>query len=150
MSRRTPAPSRASSRPDTPDRRPRGAALRGLTTAGLLLSADIHLELWAEGFRHVRIVGSLFLLDAVAGLLIALAVLVGRHRAPVVAAVGFGVATLAAFWLSVTVGFLGVHETATGVPQVLAEVSEIVAAVCGGLVLVVERGSAARAPDVSR
>ena len=113
--------------------------LRGLTAAGLLLSADVHLVLFLEGYRDIDVVGALFALNAVAGLVLALLVLVWRHWLPLLGAVGFGVLTLVAFYLSTTVGFFGVNETVGGTQQVLAAVAEWVAVVAGTLALVVER-----------
>jgi hypothetical protein len=113
--------------------------LRGLTAAGLLLSADIHLVLFVEGYRDIEVVGALFALNAVAGLVLGLLVLVWRHWLPLLGAIGFGALTLVAFYLSTTVGFFGVNETVGGTQQVLAAVSEWVAVVGGTLALVVER-----------
>lgn len=113
--------------------------LRGLTAAGVLLSADVHLELWATGFGDIAVIGPLFLLNAAAGLVIAVAMLAWRHWLPALAAAGFGAATLAAFLLSMTGGGLfGVHETLTGTPQRLAAVAELVALVCGLALAAVE------------
>lgn len=121
-------------------RREGGAwTLRGVTAAGLLLSADIHLVLFVEGFRDLDVVGPLFLLNAVAGLVLGLLVLVWRHWLPLLGAVGFGTLTLLAFYLSATVGFFGVNETVGGTQQVLAAVSEWVAVVAGAGALAVER-----------
>lgn len=106
--------------------------LRALTAAGVLLSAGIHLELWAEGFRQITVVGPLFMLNAAGGLLIGVALLLWRHWLTAAAAAAFGVATLVAFLISATVGLFGVHESFSGVPQVMCLVAEIVAAVCGG------------------
>jgi hypothetical protein len=107
-------------------------AARGLAAAGVLLSADVHLDLWdLQRYRQIHIIGALFLLNVVAGLALGIAVLVWRHWLPSLAAAGFGAATLAAFWLSVTVGLFAFKEKATGSAQVLAEAAEIVAIVCG-------------------
>ncbi len=113
--------------------------LRGLTAAGLLLSADVHLVLFVEGYRDIAVVGPLFALNAVAGVVLGLLVLVWRHWLPLLGAVGFGALTLAAFYLSTTVGFFGVNETVGGTQQVVAAVSEWVVVVAGTLALVVER-----------
>ena len=112
--------------------------LRGLTAAGVLLSAVVHLELWAVGMGSVPVIGPAFLLNAVGGLVIAVAVLVWRHWLPLLAAVGFGVATLVAFVVSVTVGLFGVQEAATGTSQTLAAVAEVACVVFALAVLVVE------------
>jgi hypothetical protein len=112
---------------------------RGLTAAGVAVSAVVHLELWAAGMRFLDVVGPAFLLNAVGGLAIAVAVLFWRHWLPLLAAVGFGLSTLGAFVLSATVGFFGVHEMWSGVPQVLSAVSEVVAVVFGAAALLAER-----------
>ena len=105
---------------------------RGLAVAGVLLSADVHFDLWyADGFRDVDTIGPLFLLNAIAGLVIGLVLLCWRHWLPALAAAGFGAATLVAFYLSVTIGLFNFKEIATGEPQVLAEVAEYVAVVFG-------------------
>jgi hypothetical protein len=117
----------------------RDVRLRGLTAAGVAVSAVVHLELWAAGMRFLDVVGPAFLLNAVGGLAIAVAVLFWRHWLPLLAAVGFGLSTLGAFVLSATVGFFGVHETWSGVPQVLSAVSEVVAVVFGVAALLAER-----------
>jgi hypothetical protein len=105
---------------------------RGLAAAGVLLSADVHLDLWyAGGFRDIETIGPLFLLNAIGGLLVGLAVLCWRHWVPLALAAGFGVATLVAFYLSVTVGLFGLHEVASGEPQLLAEVAEYAAVAFG-------------------
>ncbi|MDR7301128.1 hypothetical protein [Haloactinomyces albus] len=111
--------------------------LRGLTAAGLLMSAVVHFELWAQGVDEVPVIGPLFLLNAVGGLVIALAVLTWKHWLPAVASIGFSVLTLVAFALAVTVGLFGSNEVAAGVPQLLAGVAELVALVCAVALLAV-------------
>lgn len=123
---------------DTGYRMVGGEALRVLAAGGVLLSGVVHLELWAEGFRQTAVVGPLFLLNAVGGLVVALAVLAWRHWLPALAAAGFGAATLAAFLVSVYRGLFGVHEQFAGVPQQLALWSEGVAIGCGLAVAVLE------------
>jgi hypothetical protein len=112
--------------------------LRGLTAAGLLLSAAVHLQLWAQGVRVVPIIGEAFVVNAVAGLVLGLLVLTWRNPLPLLGAVGFGVSTLGAFVLSVTVGLFGFREQAGGVPQTLAAVAEVVAIVFAVAALVLE------------
>ncbi len=116
--------------------------LRGLTAAGLLMSAVVHFELWAQGVDDVPVIGPLFLLNSVAGLVLALVLLTWKHWLPVLGAIAFDALTLIAFGLAVTVGLFGSHEVAAGVPQVLAGIAELVSLVCAVALLVV--GSRAR------
>lgn len=105
---------------------------RGLAAAGVLLSAVVHLDLWdLQRFRDIPTIGPLFFLNVVGGLLIGVAMLVWRHWLPMLAAAGFGAATVAAFWISVVHGLFGLKETPTGSSQVLAEIAEYVAVVFG-------------------
>ena len=106
--------------------------VRLVTAAAVLVSAAVHLRPWSQGFRDIAVIGPAFLLNAVAGLVIAVALLAWRHWLPWFLAAGFGAATLAAFVVSATVGLFGVHEVWTGGPVLTAAVSEIVAVV-GGL-----------------
>ena len=105
--------------------------IRGLAAAAVMLTGVVHLDLWAQGFRDVPVVGPLFVLNAAAALGIALGVLAWRHWLPLVAAAGLGTATAGAFWLSVLHGLAGVHETAGGTLQVLAQVGDYGAVVFG-------------------
>src|ERR1700709_595194 len=102
----------------------RSMAGRGVAAAGVLMSADVHLVLYFQGFSDIKVIGPSFLLNAVAGIVIGLALLLWRHWFSLLAAIGFGVATLVAFYLSATVGLFGLHETFGGNQQVLAEVAE--------------------------
>jgi hypothetical protein len=97
---------------------------RGLAAAGVFLAAVVHLDLWVQGFRSIATIGPLFMLNFVAGMTIGVGVLVWRHWLPGLAAAGFGAATVAAFWISVIHGLFGVKETATGSPEILAELAE--------------------------
>jgi hypothetical protein len=105
--------------------------VRALAVAGVLLSADVHLNLWLEGYRDIDTIGPLFLLNAAGGVVIGVVLLAWRHPLSALAAAGFGAATLTAFWLSATVGLFGLHESAGGVPQLVAEGAEIAALVFG-------------------
>lgn len=112
---------------------------RGLAAAGVLLSADVHLVLYFQGFSDIKVVGPAFMSNALGGIAIGVAVPLWRHWLPLLAAIAFGIATLAAFYLSATVGLFGVHETFGGNQQVLAEVAEWVAIIAAGTALTVER-----------
>ncbi|MGQ0715782.1 MAG: hypothetical protein ACT4NP_00470 [Pseudonocardiales bacterium] len=74
----------------------------------------IHLQLWADGFREVPVIGPLFLLNAIGAAVLAAALLVVPvHLLRVVAAVTavFTAGTLAGLILSLTVGLFGVQES---------------------------------------
>ncbi|MBV9593196.1 MAG: hypothetical protein JO147_05280 [Actinobacteria bacterium] len=108
------------------------ALSRGLAAAGVLLSADVHFDLWyAGGFRDIKTIGPLFLLNAIGGLVIGLAAIVWRHWIPSLLCAGFGAATLVAFYISASVGLFGLHETLGGESEILAEIAEYVALVFG-------------------
>lgn len=113
--------------------------LRTLTAVAVLVSGAVHLLLWFDGFRDLDVVGPLFLLNAVAAVVIAGMVVLWRHWLPLLAAVGFGASTLGAFILSTTVGFFGVREMWQGTEVITAAVAEAVAVVAGVAALVVER-----------
>ena len=81
--------------------------LRIIVAAAVFVSGAVHLKLWADGFRDISVIGPLFLLNAVAALVIAGAVLHWRSWPPLLVAVGFGASTLGAFVISATVGLFG-------------------------------------------
>ena len=113
--------------------------LRIIVAAAVLVSGAVHLKLWADGFRDISVIGPLFLLNAVAALVIAGAVLRWRSWPPLLVAVGFGASTLGAFVISATVGLFGVHEVWNrGGYAVTANVSELVALVVGSWALYAE------------
>ncbi|MGV8966218.1 MAG: hypothetical protein ACOH2F_08050 [Cellulomonas sp.] len=114
--------------------------LRALVATCVLLSAVAHLFLWADGMKTLDVVGPAFLLNAVGGILIGFLVLAWYSPLPLLGAIGFGMATLAAFVISTTSGgFFGVHEMWSGAPQLLSAAAEIGAIVLGALTIVVER-----------
>jgi hypothetical protein len=106
--------------------------LRIVVATAVLVSGAIHLKLWADGFRDISVIGPLFLLNAVAALVIAGAVLLWRSWPPLLSAVGFSASTLGAFVISATVGLFGVHELWNGGGfAITANVSELMALVTG-------------------
>jgi hypothetical protein len=121
--------------------------LRGLTSAGVLLSAAVHLQLWATGVRFVPFIGEAFVVNAVAGLVLGILVLTWWNPLPLLGSVAFGLGTLGAFIASITVGLLGFQEQAAGVPQALAAAGEIAAVVFGIAALIVEHRPASQRVD---
>lgn len=104
---------------------------RAVAAAAVVISAVVHFILYLDGYNDVSVIGPAFLLNAVAGVVIAILLLAWRNWIPLLLAVGFGVATLAAFVIAVTVGLFGFQETGGGVSQWIAALSEIVAVVAG-------------------
>jgi hypothetical protein len=101
--------------------------LRILAAAAVLVSAAVHLKVWVDGYRDLNIIGPLFLLNVVAGVVIALLLVTWRHWLPLLLAAGFGAATLLAFVTAATVGLFGVHEIWVSTTGITAGVAEIVA-----------------------
>jgi len=124
--------------------------MRFLAAAAVLVSAGVHLKLWLDGFRDLHMIGPAFMLNDVAGVVIAVLLVVWRHWLPPLLAVGFGASTFGAFLISTTVGLYGVHEVWTGSYVFAAAVSEVVAMVAGALVLLRERRGRATSGELPR
>jgi hypothetical protein len=105
--------------------------MRILAAVAVLVSAAVHLKVWLDAYRDLDIIGPLFMLNVVAGVVIALLLVAWRHWAPLLLAVGFGAATLVAFILAATVGLFGVHEIWVSTTGITAGVAEIVAVIAG-------------------
>jgi len=97
------------------------AASRGGQAAALLLRLGctallawigyIHLHLWLEGYRHIPTNGPLFLLDAVAGFILAAVVLAWPRPLAGLLAACYTAATLGALLISLGVGLFGFRES---------------------------------------
>ena len=111
--------------------------LRHVGAAALLVSVSIHGWLWLDGMRDVHVIGPAFLVNVVAGLLIAGLLLRWRHWLSGTLTACFGLATLGAFTLASTVGLFGTHESWAGVWVFGAATAELVAIIVG-LALVLE------------
>ena len=125
--------------------------MRVLTALAVLVSAYVHLKLWFDGFRDLHMVGPAFMLNAIAGVVIAVLLVLWRHWVPLLLAVGFGASTLGAFVIAATVGLYGVHEHWRGGYVLAAAAAEAIAIVVGLLALYREYrpASAGRAQDGS-
>jgi hypothetical protein len=82
---------------------------------GLLLvwSGYIHFHLWDEndGYRHIATIGPLFLLQSIAGLLLGLLVIAARRVWVAIVGIGFAIATMVGFLISVDHGLFGFKES---------------------------------------
>ncbi|MBO1754135.1 hypothetical protein [Allobranchiibius sp. CTAmp26] len=88
--------------------------LRVLGAAGLLGNGWVHYHLWDQGYRDIKTIGPLFLLDAIAAVVLALLVLVAPRRIlPLAALVGFlmQVGTIAALVITTKRGLFGFTES---------------------------------------
>lgn len=112
--------------------------VRLLAAAAVLVSAAVHLSLWFDGVRDQHVVGTAFMVNAVAGTVIAVLLVVWPHWLPSLLAAGFGASTFGAFVLATTVGLFGVHDHWVGTAVWTAAVAEVVALVAGLVVLVRE------------
>jgi hypothetical protein len=111
--------------------------VRWITAVAVLVSAYVHLKEWLDGMRHVHAIGPLFVVNIVAGVVIAVLLVTWHHWLPAFLALGFGASTLGAFVIAATWGLFGDHELWQGAYVWTATVAEIVA-IAGGLYLLVQ------------
>lgn len=124
--------------------------LRALGAAALLVSAAVHLYLWFDGVRN-QSVGPMFLINVVAGVVIAGMLLRSVHWVPAFLTAGFGAATLGAFTIASTIGLLGVHTEWAGGSVWTAAIAEVVCIVVGVVLLLRGRSTSTQlAPPSSR
>jgi hypothetical protein len=125
------------------------AETRGATTGLVLLSAAlmlvsgfVHVHLWDIAYRHVATLGPLFLVQAIAALVLAVLFALTRRGAVVVAALGLMAGTIVGFILVLTVGLFGftLHEiTNYAVIAVVVEGLAVVLLAAAGLQLLRRR-----------
>ncbi len=85
--------------------------LRSMTAATLAASGYIHAQLYIDGYRFIRIIGPLFLLQASASFALAVLLLIGIPPLLLrAAAAGAALGALAGFTASRTVGVFGFTE----------------------------------------
>jgi predicted lipoprotein with Yx(FWY)xxD motif len=92
---------------------PRRSASVIAGAALLIASASIHLDLYLTGYRSIPTIGWLFLLQVIAGYMLAVAILVTAHRLAAAAGAAFALGTLAGYLLSLKVGLFGFTEVRT-------------------------------------
>jgi hypothetical protein len=109
-----------------------------------LVSAWIHFDLWRSGTADVAVVNAAFLLNAVAGVAIAVLLLAWRSWVPAFLVAGFGLSTLGALVLAATVGLFGFREAWTGPYVWISAIAEVVCIVAGARLLLAARASDAR------
>ena len=112
--------------------------MRVLAALSVLVSAAVHLYLWLDFARDDDVLGPSFMLNAVAGAVIAVLLLAWRHWIPAFLALGFGASTLLAFVLATTVGLFGTTANWTGWAVWVAATAEVVAIVAGARLLLAD------------
>ena len=104
--------------------------IRGVGGLAVVVSAVVHLYLWFDGVKDQGTVGALFVVNVVAGLVIAVMLLRWRHWIPLFLLAGFGATTFGAFLIAVNGTLFGIHTDWSWYAWVAA-VSEVVAVVVG-------------------
>ena len=112
---------------------------RLIAAAAVLVSAYVHLKLWSDGMRHVHVIGPSFMLNVIAGVVIAVLLVAWRHWLAPLLAAAFGASTLGALTISATAGLFGYHESWQGPYVWTSAVAEVVAIVVGLYAVVTER-----------
>ena len=119
-------PRRSVARPQ----RPRWLWLLYVCDAGLMIASGlIHLHLWDIAYRHVKTLDQLFLVQVVAALVLAVALLVTRHVLVVAASLLLMAGTIVGFLLVRSVGLFGFKLTFTSGLASTVLVIEVVAVV---------------------
>jgi hypothetical protein len=113
---------------------------RTIAAIAVLVSAYVHLKEWLDGMRHVHVIGPLFVVNIVAGVVIAVLLFTWKSWFPAFLAFGFGASTLGGFTLATTsAGLFGDHEKWQGSYVWIAAASEVVAILTGLYVVARER-----------
>ena len=80
--------------------------------AGLLVwSGVLHLQLWSEGYRTISVIGPLFLVQGIASIAAAVALVAFRRLVLLAAGAALAVGTAAGLLLSASVGLFGYTES---------------------------------------
>ncbi len=105
---------------------------RIVAALAVAVSAYVHLYEWLSGFRHVHVIGPLFVVNVIAGVVIAVLLFTWKHWLAPFLALGFGASTLGGFALATTsAGLFGDHEKWQGPYIWVAAASEAVAILAG-------------------
>jgi hypothetical protein len=103
-------------------------ALTGTGAGFLVWSAVIHLMLWSDGYKDISVIGPLFLVQAIASIVLAVAIVAFRWLALIAAGAVAGVATAVGLLLTASVGLFGYVESLTVPYAVLSLAVEFTAA----------------------
>jgi hypothetical protein len=90
----------------------RAVTLLAVAGAGLLVwSGVIHLQLWSDGYRSISVIGPLFLIQGIASIVLAVALVAFRRLVLLAAGAVLAVATAAGLLLSAGIGLFGYQES---------------------------------------
>jgi hypothetical protein len=127
-------------------RSPLGLWVLFLCDAGLMIASGlIHLHLWDIAYRHVKTLDQLFLVQVVAALVLAVALLAMRRLIVVLASLLLMAGTIVGFLLARSVGIFGFKLTFTSGLANTVLVIEIAAVVLLAITGLVMQRSGARA-----
>ena len=116
--------------------------MRVVGAVAAVVSAVVHLYLWLDGVKDQGTVGALFVVNVLAGFVIAVLLLRWQHWLPLLLLAGFGASTLGCFLIAVNGSLFGIHTDWSWYAWVAA-VSEVVAVVAA-LVAAAREGWLAR------
>jgi hypothetical protein len=74
-------------------------------------TSTIHLHLWADGYRTIPVIGPLFLVQGIAGIILALALIGWRRIMTAVIGIGFMLTTVGGLLISVYFGLFGFMDS---------------------------------------
>jgi hypothetical protein len=100
----------------SPSRLPRPqrvVAAAGFVAGGVLIawSSYLHFHLWTTGYRHIPTIGPLFLLQTIAGAIVALTIIAVRRVWVAVLGVGFALSTVVGFLVSTGPGLFDFNDS---------------------------------------
>jgi hypothetical protein len=113
-----------------------------LGAAAVAASAVIHLHLWMQGYKHIHLIGPLFLAQAVAGIGLALVIVAYPRLVSAVAGALYMASTIGGLLMSATVGIFGFHDglrVPWATSSLVIEVAGLVVLVAAGAVLFARR-----------
>jgi hypothetical protein len=113
-----------------------GRLVTALCWAGgllLLISALIHLHLLGGGYRHIPTIVPLFLLQGIAGIALAVVVIVSRQPLAMAGGALFALGTFGGLVLSIEIGLFGFKDRIGAPYATLAVVVESAASVALGI-----------------
>lgn len=112
---------------------------RSLAAVLLLAGGVLHLNLWTGGYRFVPTIGPLFMVNFVASIALAAAVLTSRRTSVALAGMTFAAGSLVALVLSRTIGVFGFTEMVWTTQALRTLASEVGTIAALGAALMLQR-----------